>query len=130
MLRGDKTVSVEFEAAAYPLEFRESRYAYFKRLGFSVREFVIDDALARKMQKPAMDAPVVQFVKPNSPASSAQPNGLGQSEIIREINSVPVKSYRQAVEILSKINSDESAKDLVILSEDYKETKLLRIKLD
>ena len=66
----------------------------------------------------------------SSPASSAQPNGLGQSEIIREINSVPVKSYRQAVEILSKINSDESAKDLVILSEDYKETKLLRIKLD
>lgn len=130
VLRGDKTVSVEFEAAAYPLEFRESRYAYFKRLGFSVREFVIDDALARKMQKPAMDAPVVQFVKPNSPASSAQPNGLGQSEIIREINSVPVKSYSQAVEILSKINSDESAKDLVILSEDYKETKLLRIKLD
>lgn len=130
VLRGDKTVSVDFEAAAYPLEFRESRHAYFKRLGFSVREFVIGDAMARKMQKPAMDAPVVQFVKPNSPASSAQPNGLGGSEIIREINSVPVKSYAHAVEILSKINSDKSAGDLVILSEDYKETKLLRIKLD
>lgn len=130
VLRGDKTVSVDFEAAAYPLEFRESRHAYFKRLGFSVREFVIGDAMARKMQKPAMDAPVVQFVKPNSPASSAQPNGLGGSEIIREINSVPIKSYAHAVEILSKINSDDSAKDLVILSEDHKETKLLRIKLD
>lgn len=43
---------------------------------------------------------------------------------------MPVKSYAHAVEILSKINSDESARDLVILSEDYKETKLLRIKLD
>ncbi len=130
VLRGDKTLSVEFEAAPFPLEFRESRHAYFKRLGFSVREFVISDAMARKMQKPSMDAPVVQFVKPNSPASSAQPNGLEPSEIIREINSVPVKSYGQAVEILSRINSDGSAKDLVILSEDYKETKLLRIKLD
>ena len=86
--------------------------------------------MARNMQKPVIDAPVVQFVKPNSPASSAQPNGLGSSEIIREINSVPIKSYKQAVEILSKINSDKSVKEMVILSEDYKETKLLRIKLD
>ena len=43
---------------------------------------------------------------------------------------MPIKSYKQAVEILSKINSDNSVKEMVILSEDYKETKLLRIKLD
>ena len=130
VLRDGEKKAVEFTAAAYPREFRESDYVYFKRLGFSIREFIINDAMARNMQKPVIDAPVVQFVKPNSPASSAQPNGLGRSEIIREINSVPIKSYKQAVEILSKINSDNSVKEMVILSEDYKETKLLRIKLD
>ena len=130
VLRDGEKKAVEFTAADYPREFRESDYVYFKRLGFSIREFIINDAMARNMQRPIIDAPVVQFVKPNSPASSAQPNGLGRSEIIREINSVPIKSYKQAVEILSKINSDNSVKEMVILSEDYKETKLLRIKLD
>ena len=72
----------------------------------------------------------MQFVKRNSPAASAQPNGLSPSVIIREINSQPVKTYEQAVETLSKIDADKGVSDLVLLVEDYKETKLLRVKLD
>lgn len=130
ILRDGKTQNIEIQTGENPRELPESQYKYFKRLGFSIREFIVDDAVNRTLQKPILDLPVVQFVKPNSPASSAHPNGLVATEIIREINSKPITSYAQAVEILTKINDDKSVKDLVILSEDYKETKLLRIKLD
>ena len=41
-----------------------------------------------------------------------------------------MKTYEQAVETLSKIDADKGVSDLVLLVEDYKETKLLRVKLD
>lgn len=130
VMRGDKTLELQFTTGTFPRELRESQYKYFKRLGFSVREFVFDDAISRKMRTSSSQSPVVQFVKRNSPAASAQPNGLSPSVIIREINSQPVKTYEQAVETLSKIDADKGVSDLVLLVEDYKETKLLRVKLD
>ena len=113
-----------------PKSFRQSKFKYFKRLGFSVREFLIDDSIARKTFRRGDDIAVVQFVKPNSPASSAVPAALKQDDLIKEINSVPVRSYAEAVDILDKLESDKSAKEIVILAEDFSETKVIRVKLD
>ena len=113
-----------------PKTFRQSKFKYFKRLGFSVREFLLDDSIARKTFRRGDDMAVVQFVKPNSPASSAVPAALRQEDLIKEINSIPVKSYAHAVELLEKLESDKSAKEVVILAEDFSETKVIRVKLD
>ena len=113
-----------------PKSFRQSKFKYFKRLGFSVREFLVDDSIARKTFRRGDDIAVVQFVKPNSPASSAVPAALKQDDLIKEINSVPVRSYAEAVDILDKLESDKSAKEIVILAEDFSETKVIRVKLD
>lgn len=113
-----------------PKTFRKSEFKYFKRLGFSVREYLMDDAVARRKLDNDLNGAVVQFVRDNSPASSALPTPLAAGDLIKEINSEPVKTYAEAVEKLSKINDDESAKELVILSEDARETKVIRIKLD
>ena len=90
----------------------------------------MDDAVARRKLDNDLNGAVVQFVRDNSPASSALPTPLAAGDLIKEINSEPVKTYAEAVEKLSKINDDESAKELVILSEDARETKVIRIKLD
>ncbi len=120
----------EVSVAENPKTQRESKTKYFKRLGFSVREYIFDDAIARKAIDKKIDAPIVKYVKPNSPAASAMPSRLSVGDLIKEINSQPVSSYEQAVGELSKIASDEKAKELVILAEDLKETKVIRIKLD
>ncbi len=131
IIRGsDAPKTFELKLEKNPKTFRQSRTEYFKRIGFSAREYLFDDGVARKNLNAKIDAPVVKYVKPNSPAASALPNRLIAGDLIKEINSVPVKSYSEAVAELSKINGDEKVKELVILAEDLKETKVIRIKLD
>ncbi len=122
--------NVEIVLAKDPKDFRRSEYKYFKRLGFSIREFLLDDSINRRILKLDVDAAVVQFVKPNSPASSALPTPLSKGDMLKEINSRPVNSYSEAVKVLSEIAEDKNAKDLVLLVEDFNETKVIRIKLD
>ncbi len=131
ILRGaELPKTYEVRMGELPKTLRQSNYKYFKRLGFSIREFLLDDAIARRMLDKDKDAAVVQFVKPNSPASSAMPGRLAIGDVIKEINSKPVAGYAEAVEILAKIDADASVKDLVILAEDFRETKVIRVKLD
>ena len=115
---------------ARPKILREAEHSYFKRLGFSIREFLLDDAINRRIFDGKTDGAVVQYVKDNSPASSALPNRLVPGYILREINGVPVKNYAEAVDTLKKFNDDTSMKELVILAEDFSQTKVVRIKLD
>lgn len=125
----DSPRKVEVVVGENPKTHRESKTKYFKRIGFSVREYLFDDAVARKNLEIKTDAPpVIKYVKPNSPAASALPARLFAGDIVREINSKPVSSYAEAVAELAKL--DASAKEIVILAEDMKETKLVRIKLD
>jgi len=131
VIRGsDAPKTFEAVMGEAPKNFRQSKFQYFKRLGFSVREFLMDDAMARRILETGRDGAVVQFVKPNSPASTALPTALDRNDVIKEINSKPVKTYAEAIEILSAVNADKTAKDLVILAEDFRETKVIRIKLD
>lgn len=128
--RGGETLEIPVVLAQSPKSYGQSSYRYFPRLGFSVREFLLDDAVARRTLDPTADAPVVQFVKSNSPASSAQPSALGAGDIVRAVNSVPVSGYSDAVERLSKLDADSSVREIVLLAETFNETKVIRIKLD
>jgi len=131
VIRGsDAPKDFELTVAANPKHIREAQSRYFKRLGFSVREFLFQDAVGRKNVDKNSDEAVVKYVKPNSPAASALPSRLSGDDIIKEINSKPVATYTEAVAELEKINADDKAKELVILAEDFNETKVVRIKLD
>ena len=113
-----------------PKTYRQARTKYFKKIGFSVRDCLVDDAFARKNFSADMDAAVVKYVKPNSPAASAMPSALAVGDLIKEVNSKPVSSYTEAVDEISKLAADGKTKEIVILAEDLKETKVVRIKLD
>ncbi|MBE6411008.1 MAG: PDZ domain-containing protein [Opitutales bacterium] len=131
VIRGaDAPKDFEITLGESPKTIRQSQTKYFKRIGFSIREFLLDDAIELKAISKKIEQPVVKYVKPNSPAQSAMPSKLAVGDIIKEINSKPIKNYAQAVEELKKINDDASVKSLVILAEDFKETKVIRIKLD
>ena len=131
VIRGaDAPKDFEITLGESPKTIRQSKTKYFKRIGFSIREFLLDDAIELKAISKKIEQPVVKYVKPNSPAQSAMPSKLAVGDIIKEINSKPIKNYAQAVEELKKINDDASVKSLVILAEDFKETKVIRIKLD
>ena len=131
VIRGtDAPKDFEFILGESPKTARQSKTKYFKRIGFSIREYLLDDAIARKAISKKCEQPVVKYVKPNSPAESALPSKLAEDDIIKEINSKPVANYQQAVAELEKIDADASVKSLVILAEDFKETKVIRIKLD
>lgn len=122
---------VKVTMADSPKDVRKCEIKYFKRLGFSVTEFTMGEAIGRRMLDVKVpDAAIVRFVKPNSPASSATPSALRRGDLIKEINSKPVKSFADAVKIFQSLNDDEKVKELVILAEDYRETKVVRIKID
>ncbi len=127
---GEAPKELDVSMVARPKILREAEHSYFKRLGFSIREFLLDDAINRRIFDGKTDGAVVQYVKDNSPASSALPNRLVPGYILREINGVPVKNYAEAVDTLKKFNDDTSMKELVILAEDFSQTKVVRIKLD
>ncbi len=131
IIRGsDSPKTFEVTLTENPKQFRQSQTKYFKRIGFSLREYLFDDAIARKAIDKKCDSPVVKYVKPNSPAASAMPSKLAVGDIIKEINSKPVANYAEAIEVLSKIDDDSNVKSVVILAEDFKETKVVRVKLD
>ncbi len=113
-----------------PKTHRQARTKYFKKIGFSVRDCLVDDAFARKNFSADLDAAVVKYVKPNSPAASAMPSALAAGDLIKEVNSKPVKSYQNAVDEISKLADGGKTGEIVILAEDLKETKVVRIKLD
>lgn len=131
VIRGtDAPKDFEFTLGESPKTFRQSQTKYFKRIGFSIREYLLDDAIMRKAISKKCEQPVVKYVKPNSPAESAMPSKVAVGDVIKEINSKPISNYAQAIDELKKINADTSIKSLVILAEDFKETKVIRIKLD
>lgn len=120
---------LEVTLGEIPNNFRKSKVCYFERLGFSIRNFLVFDAVERRILKMDEQGAVIRYVKPNSPAHSAQPTPLVSRDRIKEINSVKIESYEQALEILSKIDSDESQKELVLMLESFNETKVVRINL-
>ncbi len=126
VLRGASRVEARVTLAEQPKLFAEAERKYFDRLGFTAREFVYDDAVARRAKTSDAVGVIAHFVKPNSPAAVA---GLRTDDWIKEIDGVEVKSFAAAAAQLAAIEADRFRTETVLLVSRGGETAVLRVKL-
>jgi serine protease Do len=126
VLRGAERVELKATLGDEPKLMREAARKYYERLGFTAREFVYGDAVARRVKVAEASGVVAHFVKPNSPASIA---GLRTDDWIKEIDGVETKSFDAATEKLAVIAADTLRSEFVLLVSRGGETAVLRVKL-
>jgi len=105
---------------------READRTYFEKIGFTAREFVYGDAVARHAKTSPLDGVVAHLVKPNSPADIA---GLRPDDWIKEIDGTEIPDFATAVEKLTAIEKDPMRSETVFLVSRGGDTAVLRIKL-
>lgn len=126
VLRGGARVETRVTLGEQPKLFSEAERSYFDRLGFTAREFVYDDAVARRAKTSEATGVVAHFVKPNSPAAVA---GLRTDDWIKEIDGTEVKTFAAAAAQLDAIDADRFRTECVLLVSRGGETAVLRVKL-
>ncbi|MEO7413730.1 MAG: PDZ domain-containing protein, partial [Opitutaceae bacterium] len=126
VLRGTETMEIKAVLGDEPKLVREAQRKYFDRLGFTAREFVYGDAVARRAKTTELYGVATNFVRANSPAAIA---GLRTDDWIREIDGVEVKDFPAAVEKLAAIEGDTARAEFVMLVSRGAETAVLRVKL-
>ncbi len=126
VLRGSQREEIKVKLGDEPKMVRESERRYFERLGFTVREFLYNDALMHRAA-PGAAGVTVHFVKAGSAVATA---GLRPEDWVREIDGVEVKSYAQALEKLAAIEGDRNRAEFVLLVSRGGETQVLRVKLN
>jgi serine protease Do len=126
VLRGTERVDVKVTLGDEPKLMREAARTYYERLGFTAREFVYGDAIARRLKVADTAGVVAHFVKGNSPVSVA---GLRTDDWIKEIDGVEAKSFTEAAEKLAAIQADAARTEFVLLVGRGGETAVLRVKL-
>jgi serine protease Do len=126
ILRGGDRLEVKATLADEPRLVREADRTYFEKIGFTAREFVYGDAVARHAKTSALDGVVAHLVKPNSPADIA---GLRPDDWIKEIDGADIPNFAAAVEKLSVIEKDPQRAETVFLVSRGGDTAVLRIKL-
>lgn len=126
VLRSGARQDVTVTLGDQPKLFSEAARMYFDRIGFTAREFVHDDAVARQVKPEGATGVVAHFVKPNGPASTA---GLRTDDWIREIDGVGVQSFEDAAKRLADIEGDATRAECVLLVSRSGETAVLRIRL-
>src|SRR5690606_22991105 len=113
VLRGTERVEIAATLVDQPRLMREADRTYFDRLGFTAREFVFGDGIARRVKRADHKGVVAHFVKNSSPAGTA---GLRQDDWIIEVDGVEVKTYADAVEKLAAIEADKDRSEFVLLT--------------
>jgi serine protease Do len=126
VLRGTETMEIKAVLGEEPKLVREAQRKYFDRFGFSAREFVYGDAVARRAKTTELVGVIASFVRPNSPAAIA---GLRPEDWIREVDGAEVKDFDAALEKLTAIDADAARSELVMLVSRGGETAVLRAKL-
>lgn len=126
ILRGSDRMELRTVLEDEPRMVREADRTYFERIGFTAREFVYGDAIARHARTDALTGVVAHLVKPNSPADLA---GLRPDDWIKEIDGDEVQDFASAVEKLSAIEQDSHRTETVFLVSRGSDTAVLRIKL-
>jgi serine protease Do len=126
VLRGAQRVELKATLGEEPRMVREADRTYFERIGFSAREFVYGDAVARHSGTGDLAGVVAHLVKPNSPADLA---GLRPDDWIKEIDGVSIRDFASAVEKLTAIEKDAQRAETVFLVSRGSDTAVLRIKL-
>ncbi len=124
--RGAGLIDLKVPLDEEPRLVREADRQYFDRIGFSAREFVYGDAVARHSKTGDLNGVIAHLVKPNSPADLA---GLRPDDWIKEIDGGDVANFASAVQTLSAINKDPMKTETVFLVNRGSETAVLRIKL-
>jgi serine protease Do len=127
IIRGEDQKEVTVEFGENPTPYIDAKWEYFPRLGFSIREFLVNDAIQLRTLKQENPGVITRFVKANSPISTA---GLQQGDWIKEVDGVSILNYPAAVEKLKSMNDSESKNDFVLLVSRNNETKVLRVKLN
>jgi serine protease Do len=126
VLRGSDRIEVRAKLEDEPRLVREADRMYFEKIGFTAREFVYGDAIARHSKAGELKGVVAHLVKPNSPADIA---GLRPDDWIREIDGAEVPDFASAVQKLGDIEKDLMRTETVFLVSRGSDTAVLRIKL-
>jgi serine protease Do len=126
ILRGSERVEVTARLDDEPRLVREADRMYCEKIGFTAREFVYGDAIARHAKVGHTGGVVAHLVKPNSPADIA---GLRPDDWIKEIDGSEVGDFAAAVQKLSGIEKDMMRSETVFLVSRGSDTAVLRIKL-
>lgn len=126
VLRGAARVEAKVVLGEQPKLVAEAGRTYFDRMGVTVREFVYDDAVQRRVKTDAMSGVIAHFVKPSGPAAIA---GLRTDDWIQEIDGAEVKTFADATTQLAAIEADPARKECVLLVDRGGETAVLRVKL-
>jgi serine protease Do len=126
VLRGSSRLELKVLLEEEPRLVREAERMYFEKIGFTAREFVYGDAVARHSSTSELKGVVAHLVKPNSPADIA---GLRPDDWIKEIDGAEIKDFASAVNKLSEIDKDLMRTETVFLISRGSDTAVLRIKL-
>ena len=126
ILRGSDRIEVTAKLDDEPRLVREADRMYFEKIGFTAREFVYGDAIARHTKAGQSGGVVAHLVKPNSPADIA---GLRPDDWIKEIDGSEVGDFASAVSKLGEIEKDMLRTETVFLVSRGSDTAVLRIKL-
>jgi len=126
ILRGPSRLEIRARLEEEPRLVREADRTYFEKIGFTAREFVYGDAIARHSPTSELRGIVAHLVKPNSPADIA---GLRPDDWIKQIDGAEIKDFASAVSRLSEIDKDLMRTETVFLVSRGSDTAVLRIKL-
>ena len=126
VLRDNQRLDLRVTLGDEPKIIREAGRRYFERLGFTVREFLYGDGIARRIKIADQAGVIVDFVKPNSPAAAGE---LAVEDWIREIDGRAIKTYGEAVDALAAIEADQNRTEFVLLTSRGSDTAVRRVKL-
>jgi len=126
VLRGSNRLELKATLDEEPRLVREADRMYFEKIGFTAREFVYGDAIARHSRARELGGVVAHLVKPNSPADMA---GLRPDDWVKEIDGAEIPDFPTAVAKLSAIEKDPHRAETVFLVSRGGDTAVLRIKL-
>ncbi len=126
VLRGASRVEIKATLEDEPRLVREADRRFFDKIGFTAREFVYGDAVARHSQVGNLSGIVAHLVKPNSPADTA---GLRPDDWVKEIDGTEITDFASAVQKLGEIEKDPLRAETVFLVSRGSDTAVLRIKL-
>ncbi len=124
--RGTETLEREVTIGVQPPTVREARREYFSKIGFTAREFLLFDGMARRVGPEPERGLVVQFVRPNSPADSS---GLRIGDWIQEVDGTPVSEYAEAIPLLKNAEESEGRREVVLLVNRQNETSVIRVRM-
>lgn len=126
VIRGTEELERDVEVDVQPTSLREARREYLRRIGLTAREFLLFDGMARQVGPETERGLIVQFVRPNSPADTAE---VRAGDWIREIDGTEIGSYEEAVQLLADVEADEGRREVVLLVDRQNDTSVVRVRL-